>query len=186
MLGKKGQESAPFELLVAIIIMAFVLIVGTQALERLAHEKCKGEIEAELESVKTAIEIVAKGQGKRNINIRFPVCFGSEDTVVKIIEREDPQLCAIFCGGSRSLCTTIVYSNPQHTQTKCLHISPATHFSTVAGECDAAEVNTAEVTYEALNFKGPDGIPDGRYILLSRLHATANYPIVCAFQEMGA
>ena len=183
MLGQKGQESAPFELMVAIIIMTFVLIIGTQALQTLAEEKCKGEIEAELESVKTAIEVVAKGQGKRNITIRFPTCFGAEETDIKIIEREDARLCAIHCGGSQSLCTTLVYTNPQHTQTKCLHISPNTLFSDQELQCDKSEVETPDVSYNLINFKGSDGIPDGRYILLSRLSATASFPIVCAYQR---
>ena len=65
MLSQKGQEAAPFELLIAVITMTFVIVVGLNAMSTLLRAQCEGKIDQNMEELKTALETVAKGEGKK-------------------------------------------------------------------------------------------------------------------------
>ena len=45
LLNNKGQEEAPFELLIAVIVMGFVIVMGINAIFTLNREQCQGDIQ---------------------------------------------------------------------------------------------------------------------------------------------
>jgi len=57
--NQKGQAAAPFELLVAIIIMTFVIIVGTQMLNRVNEQVCINHVESEMSKFVNYLEETA-------------------------------------------------------------------------------------------------------------------------------
>ena len=42
---QKGQEEGPFELLIAVILMTFVIFIGIQAMDILRVQTCEGKAE---------------------------------------------------------------------------------------------------------------------------------------------
>jgi len=181
MLNQKGQESAPFELLIAVIVMTFVIMIGLQATDTLVKEQCKGQIESGLERMKTGIESVVKGKGKENVSFNLPTCFEEKRTKIRIAIEDSAKSCAYLCGGSQQVCTLLIYSNPQFNSIKCLYISPHTIFPT-GDPCDAEDI-AGEGEYEAVDLKGDEGIKPGHYILISKFSSLSQNPIICAFRK---
>ena len=72
-LGEKGQEAAPFELLIAVILMGFVIVVGIYATQQLEKQKCFQESNKKMEELKEAMEIVSKGKGQHTFSFVLPV-----------------------------------------------------------------------------------------------------------------
>jgi len=180
---QRGQEAAPFELLVAVIIMTFVILLGYRALEQVSEIKCKGEAEGELEKMKTTLENIVKQKGKENLSFYAPVCAQEKETRIRIRGFEDERICAAFCGGSRRSCTILSYSTPKFSLNKCLRISINTTFG--SGEtCTGQEVSNPE-QFEAMDLKGDAGVENGSYILVSKFDLTGSYPIICAYKRKG-
>jgi len=181
--GQRGQESAPFELLIAVIIMTFVIVVGLEATNVLAEQKCKGEIEQNLEQMKTALENVVTQKGKANLFFDIPNCFeGEGQTSVRIKGWKDSAICGRFCGGARDSCTLVSYSSPRFVLTKCLRISHNTTFGT-GSTCDRGELGSDKDNWEARDLKDDAGILQGNYTFISRFDLTGSYPIVCAYKR---
>ncbi len=176
-----GQESAPFELLVAVVVMTFVLLIGVRAMDELSKVKCKGEIEAELEELKTAIQTVATARGKQTFGLSIPPCFESEETTLAIRARDDPRVCAQYCGGGQTLCTLLVFNAAtQYASWKCLKISPNTIFATTSSTCPPDEPGRG---YTAVDLKGEQGIENGDYVLVGKFDVTSSVPVVCAYRH---
>ncbi len=110
MLNRKGQESAPFELLIAVIIMGFVIFVGMNAMKELSLQKCKGETESKLESLKTALQIVVTQKSPQSISYNTSSCFNPDKEITKLVEKTDPLVCANYCGVAKNVCTILQYS----------------------------------------------------------------------------
>jgi hypothetical protein len=55
MVNAVGQEAAPFELLIAVIVMGFVIFAGMSAMEQLWLQKCYGTTDAKLEEMKASL-----------------------------------------------------------------------------------------------------------------------------------
>lgn len=180
----KAQTSAPFELLVAVIIMTFVLVVGINALNTLNEKKCEGEIDDQLEDLKTAIQTVATGKGQQTVSVNIPLCFGGQkETKTRIVTRDDRSICSSACGGSASSCTLLLHSSPQLTKAKCLYISLNTIFPTDK-PCDASEIGSSG-EYETHDLKSPEGIENGIYLMVAKHSFLENNPIVCAYLKKG-
>jgi len=179
--SQKGQEAAPFELLIAVIIMMFVLFVGLQATDTLNKEKCKGEIDSELEELRTAVQTVATGKGQQAVGFSTPGCFGDKESSTKIVDRDDRQLCSQACGGSSQLCTLLIFTSPSFVSTKCLFISPNTIFP-IDDPCSSSAVG-AEGDYDIRDLKDQRGIENGNYFLVSKHSFLSSNPIVCAYKK---
>lgn len=189
MLSEKGQESAPFELLIAIIVMGFVIIIGFSAIERLGNETCKGNLSQNLEQLRTGIETVVKSKSKANVSFELPSCFREEESKLRIIERDELAYCSAVCGGSLAQCTVLQFFSPTYSDTKCLSISSATTFPE-STPCDAAILDSGSSgsgsEYEAKNWKGEEGIQPGQYTLIRQSSLFTSSPIVCAYRRRGA
>ncbi|MFH0970097.1 MAG: hypothetical protein V1776_01405, partial [Candidatus Diapherotrites archaeon] len=72
--GTRGQESAPFELLIAVILMGFVLFAGYEAILRLREQTCANTINAALEGMTRNLQNVATGKGTAQFNFSFGDC----------------------------------------------------------------------------------------------------------------
>ena len=182
---QKGQESAPFELLIAMIVMSFVIIIGFNALDRLSIETCKGNLNQNLGEIRSSIESVVKNKGKDNVSFELPNCFMEEDSRLSIIERDELAYCSAVCGGSIAQCTVLQFSSPEYTEVKCLHISSATTFPDSADTCDPGILEPDDA-YEAVDWKDPkSGILPGQYTLIRRSNLFSDAPVICAFRRVG-
>lgn len=181
-LNARGQESAPFELLVAVVLMGFVLVAGLNAMNALRQQQCESKVNFALEEFKTALQNVATGRGTANVRVAFEECgSGSEETeCLKLVEVTEPVICNAKCSGSRSICTLLSYfsqSGPATiSQSKCIDISSSTIFPSSGSEC-------AERPGFELADLGTGCIDQGFYSLVKAPSLSSQVPIVCAYRE---
>jgi len=194
MFSEKGQESAPFELLIAIIVMTFVIVIGFNALKVLDEETCKGELNQNIEKLKFAVESVVKNKSKTNVLFELPNCFSESTSGLIIVERNDTTYCSAVCGGSLAQCTVLQFSSehPDFTEIKCLRISSATTFPTDISSCDPDLLDTGSgASYEAVDWKDIDdtlgysaSVYPGTYTLVRQSNLFSSAPTVCVFKRV--
>ncbi|MFH1224842.1 MAG: hypothetical protein V1676_03485 [Candidatus Diapherotrites archaeon] len=191
-LNRAGQEAAPFELLVAVIVMTFVIGAGLVAINYLNQEKCKGEADSSVENMKTAIETVAKSQGHASVSFTIPGCFRAstdrgcsyssdpEGAKLCIRHMDDETVCSHYCGGSSRSCYLLMFSSANYHSVRCLRISSMTNFLADA-PCDPAQPGEGWV----LENWGSESIREGQYKLLNPFGLDADAPIVCPYRRVS-
>lgn len=179
MFNQKGQEAAVFELLIAIIVMGFVIVVGFNALSTLEEKTCQGTLNQNLEELRTAIETVVKNKSKVNVSYRLPNCFPEKETTLRIVERDSAVFCNAVCEGSVKECTVLSFTSPEYSESKCLRISSATNFP------DASTCNKEilEGNYDVVQWKQKQGIVPGDYTLIRQSGLVSKSPVVCVYRR---
>ena len=183
-LNNKGQESAPFELLIAVIIMGFVIFVGMHAMGQLKTEQCEGQIEKMLEDFKTKLEITVNNRSPQNINFSLPACYSSNTETIEITEHGDARLCAAYCGAAKDYCLLLRYTGPAFSIRSCLNISPGTAFPGPGGsdtKCPAELEDFPDASLVEL--RNPAGFPEGRYLFINKTSGLDAFPTVCAYKK---
>ncbi len=191
----RGQESAPFELLIAVILMGFVLFAGYQAIQRLHEQTCANTINSQLESMARYLENVASGRGSAQFQFSFRECSAkindctnfsglasSTDIMcIKLIDSTDPNICSSFCSSARSICTLLQFKSRDNTITKCVDISPSTVFPAEGSLQCPSRVNEG---WTLQDFTA-ETVQQGTYSFLKASDLTATVPIVCAYLRTG-
>lgn len=181
MFNKSGQEGAPFELLVAVIVMGFVIFAGMQAMEQLWVQKCYGTTDAKLEEMKTILETAVDQKSPQNLNFRLSGCFSENDESIRVSDWDEPTFCAEYCHSPKKLCTLLEYNNLGRnifSIAKCLNIPPDTVFPSqrfTDAKCPMRE------GYVLQDFD--TGIIQGEYLLINKTLATDTFPTVCAYKR---
>ena len=179
-LNQKGQEEAPFELLIAVIIMGFVLFVGMQAMAQLSLSECTGKTEKAMENLRIAIETVATEKGKQNFNFSLPGCFKEEKQEIRVRQISDRQSCTYFCKQLADRCTILYYDAEEIAPIwKCLAVSYLTRFHTEFDD-QCPDTTFGEDKYELCDFFSD--IAQGNYVLTSKPSALTQVPVVCAYR----
>lgn len=183
MFSQKGQESAPFELLIAMILMGFVIVVGFNALDRLGFEICKGNMNQNMEQIRTAIETVVKNKSKGNVAYDLPNCFKEDESKLRILDSEDPQYCSAYCGGGVQSCKVLTFYNPEFSDTKCLRVSQATTFPTDEDTCNP-EVFGSPGEFSTIDWQDQEhGIVEGQYTLKAEFNLFSKTPQICVYRR---
>lgn len=188
-LSEKGQESAPFELLVAVIIMGFVIFIGTSVMQQVNCEKCKGETNAKLDRMAIALQNADEsGSIQPNVSFFLSGCFNQDEEKVWI-EDESGALCAAYCGAEKQLCTLLKYYGNGcggFSIIKCLQISPDADFpSTTGGRCEERE------GMQLVDFERRDepiatgGNKQGNYLLWNKTGQGDTFSTICAYRKEG-
>jgi hypothetical protein len=179
-LGERGQEAAPFELLIAVILMGFVIVVGIGAMSELEKQKCYQESNKKMEELKEALETVSKGKGQYNLSFVLPSC--GRNAEAKLESQSDPYLCSTFCGGSVRTCTLArLTAENVSSIVKCLNISPLTTFASQVNPSYCPDRSEEDLLLEHWK-EGP--IPQGDYILASAyVIAERPIPMICAYRK---
>jgi hypothetical protein len=187
MFSQKAQESAPFELLVAVIIMAFVLFVGLNAIIKTNQEQCFAQIDKSLEEFKVKMEIAVTQKSPQTIFLKLSDCFNPEDEEIIIRDHDNALFCADLCGTAEITCTSLNYINKTQQNLriiqKCLNISPETVFpaNTSAGRCVDSSALEQQFQQEFVPQDFKSGIFQGNYLLINKTLATDTFPTVCAY-----
>jgi len=179
--SQRAQEAAVFELLIAVIVMTFVIIVGFNALNTLNKKVCEGQMNQTLEDVRTKIEEVANTKNKANVSISFPSCFSEKESRLMIVESDSQAQCSALCGGSIGRCTILNFDSPEFSEAKCLRVSSATTFPD-GDPCDAKILEPSDA-YVLKNWKSGDGIEQGTYLLFKVSSLSSERPEICAFRR---
>jgi len=107
----KAQVSAPFELLVAIIVMLFVIIAGNYALKNLSENTCLGNKRQDFSNLISSLREVVLGSdlAYRTIDFKTKSCYNENYETTKLIPSQDKQVCERYCGSGTS-CILLQYS----------------------------------------------------------------------------
>jgi len=138
----KAQASAPFEVLVAVILMGFVIVAGTWALTNLSQSTCIGNKRQKLSELKEGIKEVVLGSDLTIRNISFDVspCFNQKYEKITLKTYNNPTRCNAFCGGGQT-CTILEYvyddgkTRKQPIPPICVELPTAIQYEEQIGNC---------------------------------------------------
>lgn len=181
-ISQRGQESAVFELLIAVIVMTFVIVVGFNALDVLNRKVCEGQMNQALENIRTTVEEVVNTKNKANVSFQLPACYPEKDSHLRIVETDSAQQCSALCGGSIGRCTILTFDSPTYVESKCLRVSSATTFP--EGEPCFEDMFEPQGGYRISNWKSPEGIAPGTYTLFKVSSLSSTRPEICAFRRV--
>lgn len=188
MLNSRGQESGPFELLIAVIMMSFVLIVGYQAIEIVKFNDCQQQNDKMLEDFRAKLEDITKASIQNKILLNLDACAPKKEQKLTLTMEQDPARCSQFCSTPRPSCILLRLYNPKFSKVKCVNIKPQTNFSKDNSTCGAIEGYTpVDLREESDNpplDNNPGGISEGFWIF-KNVTPTNNLssPIICAFKQ---
>jgi len=189
--AKKGQEAAPFELLIAVIVMAFVMLFGYRLMDEMFRMQCKATIGQELEGMRSAIESTVMQGSLERIVFAIPQCF--EDAKVNLVSMRNKVVCSTICKDGRENCMALYYNGEGHQELVCVDIRLNVEFEGFGGgvgtycEDRRSSVTGSPISYELTPFTDEDiGIPNGAYELVDRTPPGWSKKVVCAYrQESG-
>jgi hypothetical protein len=189
----KAQVSAPFELLVAIIVMAFVILAGTYALNNLSENTCLGNKRQNFSELVTALRDVTLGSDLtyRDVDFRTKACFNEKYEFVQLNTYEDSGKCSAYCG-TGSNCLLLEYKYQKDDDYKfpiepiCTHLPSTVNFATSLSEC--GDDDLLEEDYTLINPKGltkdnQGNIPNGRYKIYRANQESANTTVICLLRK---
>jgi len=175
-LNRSGQEEAPFELLVAVILMGFVLFVGQQAIGVLAKQQCEQNISGAMNQLRQQIETVAKTQSTRTASFS-PDCLNEGKQKIQLRAQTDPFICGSVCSGSRNTCVILQFLGQDlRVDSLCVNIPITTRFDSCSPRGG----------YGNLDFYSIESIPKGNYLIESAFDLTSEIPRVCAYRKERA
>ena len=177
--SSRGQESAPFELLIAVIVMIFVMGFGYFAIDKLWKMDCEARIDAELEEMKTAIEACVNQGELERVKFDVPQCF--KDSRVRISQLTDGMVCSDICQEGRQSCVSLDFlSDDGPMKRVCVNISINTNFEgPVAG--GSGTLCPEKENYGLIPINDSDvGVPNGDYLFVNKTRA-GDTPAICAY-----
>ena len=204
-MNSKGQEEGPFELLVAVILMTFVIFIGLQAMDALRVQTCQGKAEKAMQELQTAIESAVNRNSITQVLFDYDKCFRPIKTTregtpvitpeVLLYKKADAKQCHAICGGTETTCSFIRLANERFIIDKCLNIPYNTDFDTPTkvsvdptepGACANIERFTPINLTASGNYSGgiiqPESIDTGYYSFVPA-STTQTYPVVCVYRK---
>ncbi len=186
--SSRGQESAPFELLIAVIVMTFVMLFGYRAIAQMNREDCKARINQELQKMRTAIESTTNQASLERVVFEVPQCF--KNGRVRLNSIRDKRVCSSICKEGRVQCIALDYFSDEFVKRVCVNIPMHTDFEgSVSGGpgtyCpDKRSETTGEpISYELTPFTDEDvGVPNGTYVLYNKTPPGHTMPVICAYR----
>ncbi|MDD3178309.1 MAG: hypothetical protein PHR26_02205 [Candidatus ainarchaeum sp.] len=193
---QKAQIGAPFELLVAIIIMGFVILAGTYALKNLQQSTCLGDKKEELSNFNSSLRDVVLGSDLviRNISLDTKACFNQRYEYVRLNAYDDKGKCGTYCGGGDScLLLEYTYEDKDTFDYKypiepiCTHLPTTINFATTPDEC-LSEDEISEDLWQVWNPKdssdgSPIGLPPGKYRMFKKTNTNSSNIQICLLRK---
>ncbi|MFH1895787.1 MAG: hypothetical protein ABIJ74_04420 [archaeon] len=175
---QRGQEEAPFQLLVAVILMTFVIIVGLNAMQEAEKQKCVNQTEKAMNDFKLALEKTANNKNPSNVKFNPPGCTKTESFQIK--KFDDQRICTRVCETSSSTCVLLRYSTSEVTgiDDKCINIGYDTQFryySDGTNECPEKQ------GFHGTPVDSVQGLEQGLYQFLYSDFPGRTYSVVCSY-----
>jgi len=176
-INKKGQADTVFEVLITVILLSFVLVVGSYAMSSLSDSKCSKEIDISMRSFSQALVKTASSPlASQYFLFDLPYCFGSAATV-SLVLMQDQYICNHYCPGSLGSCFLLKYSNPKDPVAPlryvCVNISSITNVNTSCPGSPVTDYSAATGTADNTS------IDKGKYYISSQSIST---PTLCIYK----
>ncbi len=185
--NKKAQVSAPFELLVAVVVMGFVILAGTYALSNLSENTCLGNKRQNFSEMISALRDVTLGSDLtfRNVTFTTKSCFNQKYEKIQLNTYEDEGKCNAYCGGGTNcLLLEYIYEDEDRMDYKypippvCTHLPSAITFETDIERC----VTDGGDEWDTINPIAND-IPLGRYRIFRSNDNSQNNIKICFLKK---
>jgi uncharacterized protein (UPF0333 family) len=179
-MNSKAQASAPFELLVAVIIMTFVIIVGTQMLNQVNSQVCLNHVESSMGDFVNYLEETANNKTTSKFSFRpESICFNQSQHIMKIVRERDVKVCSAKCGIPQDTCYIMIFYTPDvalGTEEKCINLPVYTNFETNDAICKTID------DLEGYSVVTPsEKIPFGSYVLKNVAKVGETWPNICFY-----
>ncbi len=182
-LGFKGQASAPFELFVAVIIMAFVVIVGTLVLNSVWDQVCLNSVDNEMTKFKLAIEDTVAKKSSNSVSFKPDsrcVSSTAKEPIIWMEVMDNKNVCAARCNYPSEECRLMTFNNPKIANAfkqKCLDLPIYTN---ITKSVDLCQNSSTSEGYEAIDPAfATGGLKPGNYIIKNVSNIGDQYPKVC-------
>lgn len=181
-MNNKAQAAAPFELLVAIIIMAFVLIVGSQMLNQVNEQVCLNHVESEMSEFVNYLEETANKKTTSKFAFQpTSVCFDQSRHIMKIVRERDAKVCSAKCGIPTDTCYVMIFFTDEvalGAKERCINLPVYTNFETNDSVC---------TTLDDLSGYTPivpsEKLPFGQYVLKNVAKVGETWPNICFYKK---
>ncbi len=181
-MDSKAQSGAPFELLVAVIIMAFVLIIGAQVINSTNQKVCENNVQKEVLEFKGFLEdTVNRKSANKFVFYPDDPCFEVSKSVTKVEKLFDEKSCLANCGQPLSSCWVITFdSKEERTQSiyfrACVDLPAYTTFLGPTSDCYEEGYNVVDAM---------EKIPFGQYSLKYNSVGgdTSGVPKICVMHK---
>lgn len=181
--------SSPFELFVAVIIMTFVIIIGTQMLNQSQEQVCLTSIDRELTEFKINLEDTVNSRSATRFEFRPDDCYNEAKAVVKIFRYNDAATCGSKCGVSGvESCFVLLFNASDISQghrEKCINIPAYTTFLGGSLGKDLCGVGADLQGFGPIFPVGTDGenLTPASYALRNVSDASETYPSICVYKR---
>jgi len=181
-LNKKAQMSAPFELFVAVIIMGFVIIIGSQMIGTANANVCINSVDKAMGEFKGHLEETVNQKSSSKFFFQPEKCFDMKKTKISIDKISNSRTCAAKCGKPYNSCFVMSFYSSDLANgyiDKCLNLPTYTSFfsSDYSATCLAVGELEGYVAIDPAN----GGIKLGSYVLRNVSSAGDTYPKICIF-----
>lgn len=186
-IGKiKGQMNSPFELLVTMVIIVFVILLGSQMLAYAGNKTCENGVNSEISEFKTNLEDAANGRSSKEFTF-YPdnVCFDKSKAIIKLQRLSTQRECSAICGKPTDACWVLIFNSNESKDgiflQRCLALHSYTSFLTDSTNCSTAD----KEELDGYNVLDPTQImPLGKYILRNVAGVGESLPKICTFQKV--
>ncbi|MDD3084173.1 MAG: hypothetical protein PHP82_04060 [Candidatus ainarchaeum sp.] len=184
-LYEKAQVNSPFELLVAIIIMGFVIIIGSQMIASANSQVCLTGAERAMSEFKLNLEDTATFRTSNKFDFK-PVtnnCYNENKSIMRIeIVKGNSKKCGAICDRAVDSCFIMIFQTPDLSggyKEKCLNLPVYTSF--VSSGVDCPTTGGSLQGYNAIDPTSAEIILSGTYVLRNVAAAGKTYPEICTY-----
>lgn len=190
----KGQMSAPFELFVAVIIMGFVILIGTGMLDKVNDQVCLNSIDKQITDFKLYLEETANKKSSTKFGFWPDNCFQESKAGINIQKKTSTTTCAAKCGKPTDSCFVIQFYSAELAggfKEKCLNLPTYTSFYSDGENCFSSISAEDLDGYDAIDpMYGGSGdeplkIRRGSYVIRNISAAGEVYPKICVYYHAG-
>ncbi|MFA5746253.1 MAG: hypothetical protein WCX82_00025 [archaeon] len=188
--SKRGQASAPFEVLVAVILMGFVIIAGTWALTNLSQSTCIGDKRQNMSELKEAIRDVVLGSDLTIKNISFDTrpCLNQKYETITLTSYDSPTRCQAYCGGGENcILMEYIYDDGKTRQMPitpiCMDLPTAISFETSLAECGTQYLPEDWFAMNLSSSPSPN-ITSGKYRLFMKSTSSNSVREMCFLKRL--
>ena len=183
--NEKAQAAAPFELLVAVVIMGFVMVVGYMVLDDVNTQVCLNSVDREMTEFKMAIEDSVARMSSAPLTFRPEgSCFSSKKALIQIYNEDTRAVCASICGYATDNCYIMKFTSnlPGSVKRKCLNLPPYTNFQPSNSDLCTDEVLQGNA-YQVIDPTVEGQFLAGNYVIRNVSPAGHPFPLICVWYK---
>ena len=185
--NEKAQAAAPFELLVAVVIMSFVMVVGYVVLDDVNTQVCLNSVDKEMTEFKSAIEDSVARMSSKPITFRPQgACFSTKKAMLEIYDEKTRGVCASICGVATDSCYILKFTSDLAgaLKRKCLNLPDFTTFQDATSDYCKDEVLSG-TGYSVINPTVKGEFLAGNYVIRNVSPAGHAWPLICVWYKGG-